>query len=106
SFFFSSRRRHTRSDRDWSSDVCSSDLPKPSPRTAESEAAAEPAPLRERGDRNQRRQRRPEQHACGRTATSHQYPSRTVPSFAPFTDPVVSIAKTSKPARARNAIQL
>src|SRR5712664_373936 len=26
-FFFSSRRRHTRSDRDWSSDVCSSDLP-------------------------------------------------------------------------------
>src|SRR5206468_6619756 len=33
-FFFSSRRRHTRSDRDWSSDVCSSDLlsvPVPSP---------------------------------------------------------------------------
>src|SRR2546421_92814 len=26
-FFFSSRRRHTSSDRDWSSDVCSSDLP-------------------------------------------------------------------------------
>src|SRR6266849_6837271 len=25
-FFFSSRRRHTRSPRDWSSDVCSSDL--------------------------------------------------------------------------------
>src|SRR2546421_7820996 len=25
-FFFSSRRRHTRSDRDWSSDVCSPDL--------------------------------------------------------------------------------
>src|SRR5690349_23306852 len=33
-FFFSSRRRHTRSLRDWSSDVCSSDLtarPLPSP---------------------------------------------------------------------------
>src|SRR5438874_8676928 len=29
-FFFSSRRRHTRSLRDWSSDVCSSDLrPRP-----------------------------------------------------------------------------
>src|SRR3989440_2269402 len=28
-FFFSSRRRHTRSDRDWSSDVCSSDLTPP-----------------------------------------------------------------------------
>src|SRR5690349_23724647 len=27
-FFFSSRRRHTRSLRDWSSDVCSSDLQK------------------------------------------------------------------------------
>src|SRR5699024_11226154 len=29
-FFFSSRRRHTRSKRDWSSDVCSSDLASPS----------------------------------------------------------------------------
>src|SRR6266496_2434301 len=29
-FFFSSRRRHTRSLRDWSSDVCSSDLGMPS----------------------------------------------------------------------------
>src|SRR5207249_8723945 len=28
-FFFSSRRRHTRSKRDWSSDVCSSDLLSP-----------------------------------------------------------------------------
>src|SRR2546421_1933511 len=31
-FFFSSRRRHTRSDRDWSSDVCSSDLYELTPR--------------------------------------------------------------------------
>src|SRR5690606_40754055 len=28
-FFFSSRRRHTRFSRDWSSDVCSSDLANP-----------------------------------------------------------------------------
>src|SRR5437762_14373052 len=28
-FFFSSRRRHTRYIGDWSSDVCSSDLPRP-----------------------------------------------------------------------------
>src|SRR5205809_5948447 len=28
-FFFSSRRRHTRCSRDWSSDVCSSDLYQP-----------------------------------------------------------------------------
>src|SRR2546430_9995865 len=36
-FFFSSRRRHTRFDCDWSSDVCSSDLPRsrtPSPARA------------------------------------------------------------------------
>src|SRR2546430_3603691 len=30
-FFFSSRRRHTRFDCDWSSDVCSSDLVLPAP---------------------------------------------------------------------------
>src|SRR5437868_12676088 len=32
SFFFSSRRRHTISKRDWSSDVCSSDLAASRPR--------------------------------------------------------------------------
>src|SRR3989449_11495485 len=39
-FFFSSRRRHTRCSRDWSSDVCSSDLP------ARASASANPAPAR------------------------------------------------------------
>src|SRR5699024_11108617 len=34
-FFFSSRRRHTRSKRDWSSDVCSSDLVLPAPTVRE-----------------------------------------------------------------------
>src|SRR5215813_5372148 len=33
-FFFSSRRRHTRCGRDWSSDVCSSDLSRLSGSTA------------------------------------------------------------------------
>src|SRR5690554_4261000 len=32
-FFFSSRRRHTRCGRDWSSDVCSSDLKGPGVRS-------------------------------------------------------------------------
>src|SRR5256884_8812188 len=32
-FFFSSRRRHTRCSRDWSSDVCSSDLFSVTPKT-------------------------------------------------------------------------
>src|SRR5699024_11293757 len=38
-FFFSSRRRHTRSKRDWSSDVCSSDLKAASSSMAEAEEA-------------------------------------------------------------------
>src|SRR5476651_1946879 len=40
-FFFSSRRRHTRYWRDWSSDVCSSDLPRCASRV--------PVPCRFRG---------------------------------------------------------
>src|SRR5207253_4059152 len=44
-FFFSSRRRHTRWPRDWSSDVCSSDLLTEDDVRA---AAAREAPARER----------------------------------------------------------
>src|SRR5258707_3850081 len=47
-FFFSSRRRHTRYWRDWSSDVCSSDLWSPGPRAAAAitaESPTEPAPV-------------------------------------------------------------
>src|SRR5947209_19737288 len=39
-FFFSSRRRHTRYWRDWSSDVCSSDLDRRRPRFQAAVAAA------------------------------------------------------------------
>src|SRR5438132_5288166 len=39
-FFFSSRRRHTRSLCDWSSDVCSSDLVTPATLTVESDDTA------------------------------------------------------------------
>src|SRR6266513_2227537 len=51
SFFFSSRRRHTISNRDWSSDVCSSDLllehprglgPRRRPAVGGAEAAVDP----------------------------------------------------------------
>src|SRR5690606_39798742 len=42
-FFFSSRRRHTRFSRDWSSDVCSSDL------SANTTPATEPLPPRRKG---------------------------------------------------------
>src|SRR5699024_11816635 len=41
-FFFSSRRRHTRSKRDWSSDVCSSDLVQTAPVHRGSEARRRP----------------------------------------------------------------
>src|SRR5690606_16892050 len=58
-FFFSSRRRHTRFSRDWSSDVCSSDLsgaswtifegtvqlaPRPRPRSVHERSAAKTRP--------------------------------------------------------------
>src|SRR3712207_8519889 len=52
-FFFSSRRRHTRYWRDWSSDVCSSDLLLPHrwpwpvwPRVRPSDGPASPRPAR------------------------------------------------------------
>src|SRR2546422_2444560 len=41
-FFFSSRRRHTRCSRDWSSDVCSSDLSSPSVQTVPSGPGSPP----------------------------------------------------------------
>src|SRR3712207_7644270 len=42
-FFFSSRRRHTRYWRDWSSDVCSSDLASAAPRRPAPERPPPPA---------------------------------------------------------------
>src|SRR5438067_2648221 len=45
-FFFSSRRRHTRSKRDWSSDVCSSDLPAPEDTGHDHEPGGRPASIR------------------------------------------------------------
>src|SRR6267378_7193583 len=58
-FFFSSRRRHTRSLRDWSSDVCSSDLVERWPKLED--WLAEPLP--ERVGR-----------LCGETQKSPSYP--------------------------------
>src|SRR5436309_12621936 len=45
-FFFSSRRRHTRFSRDWSSDVCSSDLH--GYKAHDAAVAALPVPRKER----------------------------------------------------------
>src|SRR5205085_6596180 len=59
-FFFSSRRRHTRFDCDWSSDVCSSDLEQPGEVVVAVGADAEPAERR-RGHRPEP----PQQRALG-----------------------------------------
>src|SRR5438270_5400828 len=61
-FFFSSRRRHTRFDCDWSSDVCSSDLPGDDVADAET-------PDRDRAERAI--------EGCG-----HSFPDSTRPSAA------------------------
>src|SRR2546429_6389081 len=47
-FFFSSRRRHTRCSRDWSSDVCSSDLVHEAGRKAAPRLAAGAQPRAQR----------------------------------------------------------
>src|SRR5438874_12300301 len=59
-FFFSSRRRHTRSLRDWSSDVCSSDLGERGQRGADGGAGGErePEPGLRKDDEPQRARRR------------------------------------------------
>src|SRR2546429_4224291 len=48
-FFFSSRRRHTRCSRDWSSDVCSSDLSEPFTLQCASDRNDEHRPLSDSG---------------------------------------------------------
>src|SRR5205809_4676367 len=59
-FFFSSRRRHTRCSRDWSSDVCSSDLdPGAEPRGARRSRAPPRTPRRARRARERRHRCRP-----------------------------------------------
>src|SRR5207253_3393056 len=70
-FFFSSRRRHTRWPRDWSSDVCSSDLAKtwpPSRRlpVAGGVAFSMVARSSQRGPRRPRRATRPAARGGGR----------------------------------------
>ena len=70
-FFFSSRRRHTRLRRDWSSDVCSSDLP-PSP------SNRSPAPS----------SRPPRSHPAPRPrAAERVVPVSPIPPSAPSGDP-------------------
>src|SRR6266516_6795585 len=74
-FFFSSRRRHTRSYGDWSSDVCSSDLHPTSaiPSEEATPAIARPAIAGEASWRSESSAKRARTHACDNT------PPRRVP---------------------------
>src|SRR5437660_9032049 len=63
-FFFSSRRRHTRWPRDWSSDVCSSDL---------FDRAARGTILEQHGQNNRRRSHT----RCQRTGSSAIYSGKS-----------------------------
>src|SRR5438046_8759760 len=67
-FFFSSRRRHTRLVSDWSSDVCSSDLPRPT--SAWPQSAGAPGPLRKREARQVRLRDRSEERRVGKECRS------------------------------------
>src|SRR2546430_12632875 len=63
-FFFSSRRRHTRFDCDWSSDVCSSDLCSPT-----ASATQTPAPTTTLGSTRPRQRTTPSKNSTDRKST-------------------------------------
>src|SRR3712207_8907318 len=72
-FFFSSRRRHTRYWRDWSSDVCSSDLPHEHLRVPTTHASkAEEALVVYVGDDEPDLVYMPGQHDFGRAASAYR----------------------------------
>src|SRR2546430_9460877 len=73
--FFSSRRRHTRFDCDWSSDVCSSDL------LREANGSRECAPDDRLRDEAIHLSVMP-RHGLLRFARNDGYPGRPVPSFS------------------------
>src|SRR5205809_3622738 len=76
-FFFSSRRRHTRCSRDWSSDVCSSDLAR---RPAAPARLHHPAARQHyEGARGQRgAERRGQRRSAGGPAGHREPPAREI----------------------------
>src|SRR5689334_24141299 len=76
-FFFSSRRRHTRWNCDWSSDVCSSDLEPRRRRTAGGEARR-PGDLQRPRRRRRRRDHRGELDLRGQPDGQHPVRGRQI----------------------------
>src|SRR5438046_9587427 len=76
SFFFSSRRRHTRLVSDWSSDVCSSDLPDAATGKRAPETAALAGGLGHRSCAALRPQDRSEERRVGKEGRSRWAPGQ------------------------------
>src|SRR3989442_6910505 len=73
-FFFSSRRRHTRCGRDWSSDVCSSDLSGNASSRNSLTCSTESAPLENERASSRRRRGRSEERRVGKECRSRWSP--------------------------------
>src|SRR6266508_1490959 len=97
SFFFSSRRRHTRWPRDWSSDVCSSDLRRQ--RRDNRRPARHRAPLGTRHAHGPRA-RRPLMPGAGTTTGSRPAPVRIEDLADPRFSPEVEEMRTAMAAMA------
>src|SRR5207302_1821840 len=87
-FFFSSRRRHTRFSRDWSSDVCSSDLrrsrrsrPRPAPPSCRTPTTTAPG-SRRRSTSSPPRPTSPTSSSRRASSRRRASPSRSAPAAA------------------------
>src|SRR2546422_7157427 len=92
-FFFSSRRRHTRCSRDWSSDVCSSDLRSAGGTVRPGRASGRPT-SRRRGSRSRRRRRA--DLPAGRTASADRKSTRLNSSHGYISYAVFCLKKKKK----------
>src|SRR5438034_10330836 len=104
-FFFSSRRRHTRSLCDWSSDVCSSDLLAfvVGHHDVEVAVAVQVANLRGRVPAGEGAlPERSEERRVGKECRSRWSPDHSQKNTATYTQTTTPLTSTSQPTRHRN----